>query len=115
MGEAIKWYEIGAERGNMQAATNLGWIYAKGPKAKRNEAKAVWFTALALALDTYNTNEMDKENLKAFPDASKSQAVKDLIAFVGPENVETADDLDQTLILLARKAWQIRNPRLDLF
>lgn len=113
--EALKWYEIGAERGNMQSASNLGWIYANGPKAKRNQAKAVWFTALALALDTYNTNEKDKANLQAFPDASKSQAVKDLIAFVGPENVETADDLDQTLILLARKAWQKRNPRLDLF
>ncbi len=115
LGEALKWYELGAERGNMQSASNLAWIYAKGPKAKRNEAKAVWFTALALALDTYNANGKDKANLTAFPDAAKSQAVKDLIAFVGPENVETADDLDQTLILLARKAWQIRNPRLDLF
>jgi hypothetical protein len=30
-------------------------------------------------------------------------------------DVDTAETLDGTLVLLARKAWQKRNPRFDLF
>ena len=115
LGEAIKWYALGAERGSRAAASNLGWIYSQGPDSTRDMAKAVWFTALAIGLDTYNANPKEISNLEAFPDAAKSQAVKDLIAFIGAENAETTDDLNGTLVLLARKAWQKRNPRLDLF
>lgn len=113
--EAIKWYEIGAERGNYQAASNLAWIFSEGPKQKRDVVKAVQYTALAAALDSYNQDKELRGKLAKLPDKSKSEAVKSLIKTIGPENAVTADGLDETLILLSRKAWQLRNPRLDLF
>ena len=113
--EAIKWYEIGAERGSYQAASNLGWIFSQGPKQKRDVVKAVQYTALAAALDAYNQDKDIRSKLAKLPDKSKSDAVKSLIKTIGPENAVTAEGLDETLILLSRKAWQLRNPRLDLF
>jgi TPR repeat protein len=113
--EAISWYEQGAERGNQQAAANLGWIFSKGPKDHRDVTRAVQYTALAVALDTYGKDKDSLSNLAALPDKSKSSAVKKLIATVGVDKIQTTDDLDQTLVLLSRKAWQTRNPRLDLF
>jgi TPR repeat protein len=115
MDEAIKWYEMGAERGNQQAAANLGWIYAKGPEDHRDVARAVHYVALALALDTYGKDKKSKAELAALPEKAKTSAMKKLVATVGIENIETTDDLDLTLVLLSRKAWQTRNPRLDLF
>jgi TPR repeat protein len=113
--EAIKWYEIGAERGSRQAASNLGWIFSEGPKQKRDVVKAVQYTALAAALDVYNQDKDVRGKLAKLPDKSKSDAVKVLIKAIGPDNAVTSDSLDETLILLSRKAWQLRNPRLDLF
>ena len=113
--EAIKWYEIGAERGSRQAALNLGWIFSEGPKQKRDVVKAVQYTALSAALDVFNEDKDVRGKLAKLPDKSKSDAVKSLIKTIGPENLVTADTLDETLILLSRKAWQLRNPRLDLF
>lgn len=115
IGEAIKWYEIGAERGSRQAASNLGWIFSQGPKPKRDIVKAVQYTALAAALDVYNQDKDIRGQLAKLPEKSKSDAVKELIKTIGPENLVTAENLDETLILLSRKAWQMRNPRLDLF
>jgi TPR repeat protein/uncharacterized caspase-like protein len=113
--EAIKWYEIGAERGSRPAAANLGWIYSEGPKQKRDVVLAVQFTALAAALDTYKEDKSLNAKLANLPESAKSEAVKNLIKTIGPENLVTAEGLDETLILLSRKAWQLRNPRLDLF
>lgn len=113
--EAIAWYEQGAERGNQQAAANLGWIFAQGPKDRRDVTRAVQYAALAVALDIYGKDKKSIANLAALPDKAKTSAVKKLIATVGVENIETTSDLDQTLVLLSRKAWQNRNPRLDLF
>jgi TPR repeat protein len=113
--EAITWYEQGAERGNQQAAANLGWIFAQGPKDRRDVTLAVQYTALAVALDIYGKDKNSIANLAGLPDKAKTSAVKKLIAKVGVENIETTSDLNQTLVLLSRKAWQTRNPRLDLF
>ena len=115
LGTAIGWYETGAERGDFQSAANLSWIYAKGPKGMRDAQKAVWFSSLAVALDAYGDNPSEKANLQALPAEAKKQAVKKLIAEIGAANLETDSDLDGTLVMLSRKAWQMRNPRLDLF
>jgi TPR repeat protein len=112
---AMTWYELAAERGDYDSASNLSWIYSKGPKDKRNLDKAVWFASLAVALDVYNSKADLKSNLKALPEAAKKATMKTLISAVGADNLETANDLDTTLAMLARKAWQMRNPRLDLF
>jgi TPR repeat protein len=113
--EAITWYEQGAERGNQRAAANLGWIFAQGPKDHRDVTRAVQYAALAVALDIYGTDKDSMRNLAALPDKAKSSAVKKLIATVGIDNIETSSDLNQTIVMLSRKAWQTRNPRLDLF
>ncbi len=115
MAKAITWYELGAERGDFWAASNLAWIYAKGPKDRLDPLKAVWFSSLAVALDLSNKNPKEKENLKKLPAAEKRTAIKKLIETVGNENVVSAPDVDSTLVELSRKAWQMRNPRLDLF
>ncbi len=113
--EAIKWYEQGAERGFQRSAANLGWIFSQGPEDHRDVTRAVQYTALAIALDTYGSDKDSITNLRALPEKAKTKAVRKLIATIGVENIETAADLDQTLVLLSRKAWQTRNPRLDLF
>ncbi len=113
--EAIKWYEIGAERGSRTAASNLGWIYSEGPKPKRDIVRAVQFTALSAALDFFSQDKDIRVKLGQLPETAKSDAVKVLIKTIGADNVVTANSLDETLVLLTRKAWQLRNPRLDLF
>jgi uncharacterized caspase-like protein/TPR repeat protein len=113
--EAISWYELGAERGDFWAASNLAWIYSKGPKARLDLQKAVWFSSLAVALDTSEKNPKEKINLQKLPIGEKKNTVKKLIDAVGNENVVSTSDIDSTLVGLSRKAWQMRNPRLDLF
>ncbi len=115
LAQAISWYEQGAERGDTWAASNLGWIYSKEPKAKRDLTKAAWYAGLAVALDTYNSNKAAKETLNSVPAEAKAMAVKQLVAEVGADNLETSSNLDETLVMLSQKAWQMRNPRLDLF
>jgi TPR repeat protein len=115
LSEAITWYERGAERGDMWAASNLAWVYSKGPKDRRDLGKAAWYSSLAVALDAYDGNAKEKVALKSLPPEAKTQAMKKLVSEVGAENLETTSDLDQTLVALSRKAWQMRNPRLDMF
>ena len=114
IGEAIKWYELGAERGDTWAAANLAWLYAKGPKDVKDADKSVSYYALAAALDVYGENPEATAALKALPDAAKAQEIKRLIAEVGSDGT-TASSLDGTLLILERKAWEARNPRQDLF
>ena len=115
LNQAITWYELGAERGDFWAASDLAWIYSKGPKDKVDLQKAVWFSSLAVALDVAGKNPKEKLNLQNLPMEEKKNTIKKLVAVVGAENVESTSDIDSTLVGLARKAWQIRNPRLDLF
>lgn len=112
---AISWYEKGAERGDTWAAGNLAWIYSKEPKVDHDQVKAAGFAGLAVALDTYSSNKKAKETLAALSAKDKATAVKQLVSEIGADNLETAGDVDTTLVMLSRKAWQMRNPRLDLF
>ena len=115
MNEAIKWYELGAERGDFWAASNLAWVYSKGPNDRRDSQKAASYSGLSVALDVYKMNAKEKSVLKAMPADAKKLAIKNLVAAVGADNIETGSDLDETLVMMSRKAWQLRNPRLDLF
>jgi TPR repeat protein len=112
---AMSWYEIGAERGDFYAASNLAWIYSKGPAAQRDLEKAVWYSSLAVALDSFGDHKQEAENLRALPLAEKKKTVEKLDSELGSDAVAPAADINDTLVLLARKAWQKRNPRLDLF
>ncbi len=115
LGQAITWYELGAERGDYWAASDLAWIYSKGPKDKVDLQKAVWFSSLAVALDVSDKNPNERLNLQKLPIEEKKNTIKKLVATVGSENVESASDIDSTLVALSLKAWQMRNPRVDLF
>ena len=112
---AVEWYAMGAERGDTWAASNLAWVYKNGPQRLRDIDKATHFYGLAVALDAYGSNTDAITALKALPDSAKAKAIKSLIGEIGGDGLETATDLNSTLLLLERKAWQNRNPRLDLF
>ncbi len=112
---AISWYEIGAERGDLYAASNLAWIYSKGPAAQRDPEKAAWYSSLTVALDFYGEHKQEVQNLRALPQAAKEQAIAKLRGELGNDAAETTADVDDTIVVLARKAWQKRNPRFDLF
>ena len=113
--EAVRWYQTGAERGDTWSASNLGWIFVNGGKGFADAAKAAHFYGLAVALDAYQANPDAVKALAAVPAKAKAKAIKTLIGELGPEAMETAADLNATLVLLERKAWAKRNPRLDLF
>lgn len=115
LASAMSWYEIGAERGDFYAASNLGWIYSKGPAAQRDLEKAVWYSSLAVALDAYGEHKEEAGNLRALPLAEKKKTIDKLNVELGSDAVTPTSDIDDTVVLLARKAWQKRNPRLDLF
>ena len=115
LASAISWYEIGAERGDFYAASNLGWIYSKGPAAQRDLEKAAWYSSLAIALDAYGEHKDEGKNLSALPLAEKKKVIDKLNAELGSDAVTPTSDVDDTIVLAARKAWQKRNPRLDLF
>ena len=112
---AIGWYQIGAERGDFYAASNLAWIYSKGPAAQRDPEKAVWYASLAVALDAFGEHKDQAQSLQALPLAEKKKTVEKLDAELGSEAPAPSADINDTLVLLSRQAWQKRNPRLDLF
>ena len=112
---AATWYLTGAERGDPWAASNLAFVYSQGSSNLRDLDKAVQFAALSVALDRRGEIPKNTAILKALPTEAKRNAIKALISQVGVANAQTGADLDETLVLLSREAWRLRNPRLDLF
>jgi TPR repeat protein len=106
--QAAKWYELGAERGNQGGVGDLSWIYAQGPDDLRNPSRAVWYTALALATDGLAGDAELLRRLALLPDDAKRVAMRDFINLVGPCATQTTDDLDDTLMLLSRRTWLLR-------
>ncbi|WP_158554887.1 caspase family protein [Methylovirgula sp. 4M-Z18] len=111
---AMHWYEIGAERGDFDAAANLASIYANGPQDRRDLQKAAWYSSLAVALDSYGEHKDEAENLRALAVDAKTATVDKLRRELGVGAGFTTANIDDTLVRLAREAWQKRNPRLDL-
>ncbi len=103
--QAVKWYELGAERGNQGGAVDLSSIFADGPDDLRNPLKAVWYTSLALATDGHADDATLLQRLAGLPDDAKRSAMRDFVNLVGPCGTQTTDGIDQTLLLLSRKAW----------
>lgn len=103
--QAIKWYERGAERGHEGGAADLSWIFALGPDELLNPTKAVWYTSLALSTDNLRGDAALLRRLAGLPDEAKRSALRDLVNLVGPCVSQTADNLDETLLLLSQKLW----------
>ncbi len=103
--QAIKWYELGADRGNEGGASDLSWIFSQGPGDLRNPEKAVWYTSLALASDKFQGDEDLLRRLALLPDEAKRSAMANFVNLVGPCAAQTTDGIDETLLLLSRKAW----------
>jgi Sel1 repeat len=106
--QAIKWYELGAERGNQDGAFDLSGIYAQGPGDLRNPVKAVWYTSLALASDRFQGDADLLRRLALLPDDAKRSAMRDFVNLVGACASQTTDTIDDTLLLLSRKTWAKR-------
>ena len=111
--QAIKWYEMGAERGNQDGTADLSWIYAQGPGDLRNPVKAVWYTSLALSTDKFGGDGDLLRRLALLPDDAKRSAMRDFVDLVGPCATRTTDGIDDTLLLLSRKAWAQRQSDAD--
>jgi TPR repeat protein len=106
--QAIKWYELGAERGNQGGVADLSWIYSEGPDGLRNPTRAVWFTSLALGTDGFRGDADMLRRLASLPDGAKREAMRDFVNLVGPCASATTDGLDDTLQLLSNKTWLLR-------
>jgi TPR repeat protein len=107
--QAAKWYEVGAGLGNQDGAADLSWIYANGPDELLNPTKAVWYTSLALASDSFPDKQELLQRLALLPDSAKAAAMRDFINLVGPCATQTTDSIDDTLQLMARRTWDFRN------
>jgi TPR repeat protein len=60
--EAVKWYRLAAEQGNVHAQYNLGWMYSTGEGIPKNEAEAAKWYRLAAEqglADAQNTLGLD--------------------------------------------------------
>ena len=112
---AVKWYQIGADRGDAWAAEQLALIYSASPSKLLDLQKAVRAAALAVALDNSSENPKYKAVLKALPADAKQKAIKELITEVGAANAQSGADLDETLVLLSRQAWRNSSPMLSQF
>ena len=57
--EAVKWYRKGAEAGNAEAMSNLGWMYDNGQGVEQSETEAVkWYRKAAEAGDYWAKEQL---------------------------------------------------------
>jgi TPR repeat protein len=103
--QAIKWYELGASRGNQGGVGDLSWIFAQGPDGFRDPTRAVWYTSLALGSDGLRDNAELLRRLASLPDEAKRDAMRDFVGLLGACSTQTAEGLDDTLLLMANKTW----------
>mgnify|MGYP002401467533 CR=1 FL=1 len=111
---AARWFEQAAERGDSWGASARGELVLSR-STPRNRQIAAQFFALAVALDRTNGNAAARERLAQLPAEAKTAAARELARQLGRSFDAGGGDLDNTLVALARDAWQKRNPRVDLF
>lgn len=113
--QAAAWLERGAERGDYWGALDRGLLALDGgPGNARNAAASL---ALAVGLnrqgENFDQREQARRTLAGLPVAAKRDALADLRRSVGSQ--PAGKTLDDQLVDLARRDWQRRNPRYDLF
>jgi len=111
---AARWFEQAAERGDTWGASARGELILSR-STPRNQQIAAQFFALAVALDRTNGNTAARERLTQLPAEAKTAAAREFARQLGRSFDAGGGALDDTLVALARDAWQQRNPRVDLF
>lgn len=119
LAKAVSWFERGAERGDYWGALDRAQLALNGGGSLRNGVDAVYYLALAAAINRPGVGDPDnraRQTLAGLAEADKTRAEQRLVQQIGPEagTIQTPPG-DDRLIALARKAWERRNPRLDLF
>ena len=135
--QAIRWYKIGADRGNSAAALNLGELMIQGQGGPKDEARAAYYYARAAASTNRNqTTEKARKALNGMSVANKTEALRLLLRDIDPangsapdaaladlarraiakKNLKPADNSpDALLIAVAQARWLASNMRGDLF
>ncbi|CDZ56641.1 Peptidase C14 caspase catalytic subunit p20 [Neorhizobium galegae bv. orientalis] len=117
--QAIKWLEMGAERGDYWGAFDRAQL-AKASGSTELVTAARYF-ALASAVNMPGTGDKDDQaakNLAALPNAAKKDAEKLLSDQLTPQErkaLPKAASINERLVQLAKAGWVKRNPRYDLF
>lgn len=119
LAKAVSWFERGAERGDYWGALERAQLALNGAGSLRNGIDAAYYLALAAAINRPGVGDAEnraRRQLAALSDADKTRAEQRLMQQIGTEAGSVqASAGDDRLIALARKAWERRNPRLDLF
>jgi TPR repeat protein len=112
--QATRWFEIGTERGDAWSAFFRSELSANGGNGSELTTTAR-FLALAVAFDRNGANPTWRDQLAALSSDSKTEAVRELARSLDEPVPQSTGALDQVLIDLSKRAWQSRNPRIDLF
>lgn len=118
-GLAATWLERGAERGDYWGAFDRGRLALQGQGRLRNPVDAGYYFALAMALNRPGVGDPDnnaRRLLQALSEDDKRKVEQRLVRQLRGADTTTPDaSLDDRLVALARRSWEQRNPRIDLF
>ncbi|MGL4287248.1 MAG: caspase family protein [Phreatobacter sp.] len=117
---AATWFERGAERGDYWGAYDRGRLALQGQGRLRNPVDAGYYFALATALNRPGVGDPDnnaRQLLQRLSDDDKRKVEQRLLRQLNGADAATAGatSLDDRLVALARRGWEQRNPRIDLF
>lgn len=117
LAQAAKLFERGAERGDYWGALDRARLALDGPGKLRNGIEAGYYLALAASINRPGAGDPEnraQQLLANVAPGDKQKAAERLIRELGPQ-AGAVDGSDDGLVRLARKAWEKRNPRIDLF
>ncbi|QCI64061.1 caspase family protein [Phreatobacter stygius] len=117
---AATWFERGAERGDYWGAFDRGRLALQGAGRLRNNVDAGYYFALATALNRPGVGDPDnnaRQLLHRLPEDDKRKVEQRLLRqLTGADAAAvSAASLEDRLVALARRSWEQRNPRIDLF
>lgn len=116
---AATWLERGAERGDYWGAYDRGRLALQGSGRLRNAVDAGYYFALATALNRPGVGDPDnnaRRLLQGLSDEDKRKVEQRLVRQLRGTDLAAPDaSLDDRLVSLARRSWEQRNPRIDLF
>lgn len=117
---AATWFERGAERGDYWGAYDRGRLALQGGGRLRNTVDAGYYFALATALNRPGVGDPDnnaRQMLQRLSDEDKRKVEQRLLRQLNGADAAPAGaaSLEDRLVALARRSWEQRNPRIDLF
>lgn len=119
--EAVKWLEMGAERGDYWGALDRAMLAKEEGADADSLAIASRYFALATAINMPGSGDPKNQalaELKRMPNAAKKKAEAAFAAELTAQEkkaIPKTKSLDDRLVKLAKATWVKRNPRYDLF